>query len=96
MCLLCNGCDALHGDIARERGMKEAKFNDKLGAMAGCTVQLLLNTILDHEKENKHGICGDAWFGSVNTANEFGICGHEGVFQVKQYHNLFPKEFIEE
>jgi hypothetical protein len=22
--------------------------------------------------------------------------GHEGVFQVKQYHNLFPKDFIED
>jgi hypothetical protein len=34
-------------------------------------------------------------FGSIHTANEVGLCGHEGIFQVKQYHSLFPKEFME-
>jgi hypothetical protein len=55
-----------------------------------------LNSIPVERQGEKHGIRGDAWFGSVNTANEVGIRGHEGVFQVKQYHNLFPKDFIEE
>jgi hypothetical protein len=67
-----------------------------MGATAGCTIRLLLNSIPQEEQGAKHGIWGDAWFGSVNTANEVGIRGHEGVFQVKQYHALFPKEFIED
>jgi hypothetical protein len=74
----------------RKEGMKQAKFNDKLG------LRLLLNTIPLEEQGTKHGVRGDARFGSVKSANEVGICGHECVFQVKQYHSLFPKEFIEE
>ena len=79
-----------------KEGMKSAKFNDTMGATTGCTIRLLLNTIPPDQQGSKHGIRGDAWFGSVNTANEVGIRGHNGVFQVKQYHSLFPKEFIEE
>ena len=75
--------------------MKSAQFNNTMGATAGCTIRLLLKSIPQGEQD-KHGIRGDAWFGSVNTANEVAIRGHEGVFQVKQYHNLFPKEFIED
>jgi hypothetical protein len=86
-----------HMEIQRgKEGMKTAKFNATMGATAGCTTRLLLNSIPQEEQRAKHGIRGDAWFGSVNTANEVGIRGHEGVFQVKQYHNLFPKEFIED
>jgi hypothetical protein len=86
-----------HIDIQRRKeGMKQAKFNDKLGATAGCTLRLLLNTIPLEEQGTKHRVRGDARFGSVRSANEVGICGHECVFQVKQYHSLFPKEFIEE
>jgi hypothetical protein len=49
------------------------------------------------EKEGvKHGIRGDAWFGSVRTANEVALRGHDGVFQIKQYHASFPKDFIQE
>jgi hypothetical protein len=85
-----------HMEIQRgKEGMKDAKFNSAMGATAGCTIRLLLNSIPQDEQDLKHGIRGDAWFGSVNTANEVGIRGHEGVFQVKQYHNLFPKVFIE-
>jgi hypothetical protein len=76
--------------------MKAANFNNTMGATAGCTNRLLLNSIPVEHQGEKHGIRRDAWFGSVNTANEVGILGHEGVFQVKQYHNLFPKDFIEE
>jgi hypothetical protein len=57
----------------------------------------LLNTILQQQQIGScHGIRGDAGFGSVKTANKVGLHGHEGVFQVKQYHSLFPKNFIEE
>jgi hypothetical protein len=79
-----------------KEGMKSAKFNSTIGATAGCTLRLLLNTIPEEDRGTKYGIRGDAWFGSVNTANEVGLRGHEGVFQVKQYHTLFPKDFIEE
>jgi hypothetical protein len=79
-----------------KEGMKSAKFNDTMGATTDCTVRLLLNTIPPEQQGSKHGIRGDAWFGSVNTANEVGIHGYDGVFQVKQYHSLFPKDFIEE
>jgi hypothetical protein len=44
----------------------------------------------------KHGVRGDAWFGSVRAANEIALRGHDGVFQIKLYHSLFPKEYIEE
>jgi hypothetical protein len=76
--------------------MKTATFNNTIGATAGCTLQLLLNSIPVDQQEAKHRVRGDAWFGSVNTANKVGIRGHEGVFQVKQFHTLFPKEYIEE
>jgi hypothetical protein len=79
-----------------KEGMKTAKFNNTIGATAGCTLRLLLNSIPVDQQGAKHGVRGDAWFGSVNTANEVIIRGHEGVFQVKQFHTLFPKEYIEE
>ena len=71
------------------------QFNNEVGATAGCTLRLLLGTIPQEERQTKHGIRGDAWFGSIKTANEIGIRGHEAVLQVKQYHSLFPKDFIE-
>ena len=75
--------------------MKTMQFNNEVGATAGCTLRLLLDTIPQEERQTKHGIRGDAWFGSIKTANEIGIRGHEAVLQVKQYHSLFPKDFIE-
>jgi hypothetical protein len=68
-----------------------------MGATSGCTLQLLLNSIPQEQQiASSYGIQGNAWFGSVKTANEVALRGHEGVFQIKQYHNLFPKDFIEE
>jgi hypothetical protein len=76
-------------------GMKSQQFNQQVGATTGCTLRLLLDTIPQDLKTCKHGVRGDAWFGSIRTANEIGLRGHEAVLQVKQYHSLFPKEFIE-
>jgi len=76
--------------------MKNAQFNAAVGSTTGCTLRLLLNSITQDEQELKHCIQDDAWFGSVCTANEVGVHGHEGGFQVKQYASLFPKAFIEE
>ncbi len=76
--------------------MKTKQFNKEVGATTGCTLRLLLNTIPPQSATIKHGVRGDAWFGSVRTANEVGLRGHEGVFQVKQYHSCFPKDFIED
>jgi hypothetical protein len=79
---------------AWERGYEKAQFSSKVGATSGCTLRLLLNSIAEEDNGLKHCIQGDAWFGSVRNANEVGLRGHEGIFQVKQYHSLFPKEFI--
>ncbi len=76
-----------------KEGMKEKKDNKDLGATTGCTLRLLEATIPEGNNES-HGIRGDAWFGSVRTASEVGFRGHEGVFQVKQYAALYPKDFI--
>jgi hypothetical protein len=34
--------------------------------------------------------------GNIKTASKVSRCDHEGIFQVKQYHSLFLKAFIEE
>ena len=52
-----------------KEGMKSAQFNNTMGATAGCTVRLLLSSIPPGDQD-KYGIQGDAWFGSINTANE--------------------------
>jgi hypothetical protein len=77
-----------------KEGMKDKKYNRELGATTGCTLRLLEDTIPDYDNDQAHGIRGDAWFGSVRTASEVGSRGHEGVFQVKQYSALYPKDFI--
>ncbi len=51
---------------------KSQQFNQQVGATAGCTLRLLLDTICQDLKTYKHGVRGDAWFGSIKTANE--IC----------------------
>lgn len=79
-----------------KEGMKNSQFNAQVGATTGCTLRLLLNTLPPEQQGIKHGIRGDAWFGSVRTATEVGLHGHEGVFQIKQYASLYPKSFIEE
>jgi hypothetical protein len=76
--------------------MKSQKFNKEIGATAGCTLQLLLNTTPQEKEGLRHDIRGDAWFGCVRTANEVALRGHNGVFHIKQYHASFPKDYIEE
>ncbi len=76
--------------------MKSQQFNQQVGATTGCTLRLLLGTIPQGMEGVRHGVRGDAWFGSVRTANEVALRGHEGVFQIKQYHSLFPKQYIED
>ena len=72
------------------------QFNNAIGATAGCTLRSLLGTIFFKILKKKFGIRGDAWFDSVRAANEVGLRGHEGVFQIKTYHASYPKEFVEE
>jgi len=79
-----------------KEGMKSQKFNKEIGATAGCTLQLLLNTTPQEKEGVRHCIRVDAWFGSFHTANEVALMGHDGIFQIKQYHALFPKDYIEE
>jgi hypothetical protein len=63
-------------------GMKSKRFNQEVGATAGCTLRLLLEAI-PIESDRSHGICADAWFGSIRTASEGSRHGHKGMFQVK-------------
>jgi len=79
-----------------KEGMKTATFNAAVGATAGCTLRLLLDSIPEDDKGKKHGIRGDAWFGSVRAASEIARRGHKAVFQIKQNHSLYTKAFIEE
>jgi hypothetical protein len=46
-------------------GMKTQKFYSDVGATAGCTLRLLLETIPCEKQGIKHGIHNDAWFGSI-------------------------------
>jgi hypothetical protein len=75
--------------------MKCQQFNQQVGATAGCTLRLLLDTIPQDLRTCKHRVRGDDWFGSISTANAVGLRVNEAVLQVKQYHSLFVKEFIE-
>ncbi len=43
-----------------KEGMKTATFNNTIGATAGCTLGLLLNSIPVDQQEAKHGVRGDA------------------------------------
>jgi hypothetical protein len=52
-----------------KEGIKNAQFNAAVGLTTGCTLSLLLNSITQEEQGLKHCIQGDAWFGSVHTAN---------------------------
>jgi len=85
-----------HLEIQRgKEGMKNSQFNAQVGATTGCTLRLLLNTILPPEQQGtKHGIRADAWFGSVRTATEVGLHGHNGVFQIKQYASLYQRNSL--
>jgi hypothetical protein len=76
-------------------GMKSQQFNQQVGANVDCALRLLLDTIPQDMKTSKHGVRGDSWFGGIKTANEICLRGHKAVLQFKQYHSLFPKEFIE-
>jgi hypothetical protein len=56
---------------------------------------LLIDTIPEDLSTLKHGVRRDAWFGSIQTDNQVGIKGYECVLQIKKYHSLFSKEYIE-
>lgn len=58
-------------------------------------LRLLLDAIPGDMKNTRPGVRGDAWLGSIWTANEVCLRGLEGVFQIKQCHSLFQKEHIE-
>ncbi len=62
-----------------KEGMKPQKFNKEIGATAGCTLRLLINAIPPPMAGVKHSIREDEWFGSVRTANEVALRGHEAV-----------------
>jgi hypothetical protein len=45
--------------------MKNTKCNAQVGATVGCTLRLLLYSIPPEQQGIEHGICADAWFGSI-------------------------------
>ena len=79
-----------------KQGMMDKKYNMTIGATAGCTLRLAEDTIAEDDIGMTHGIRADAWFGSVKTASELAIRGFECVLQIKQYHSLFPKDYIDD
>ncbi len=76
--------------------MADKRYNSMIGATAGCTLRLTEETIAEDYENERHVVHGDAWFGSIKTASELAIQGFECMLQVKQYHALYPKDFIEE
>ncbi len=74
--------------------MKNHTHNAAMGATAGCTLRLLEEYMLGDPLE-RHGIKGDAWFGTVSTAMEIGECGEQAVLQVKVNKGLYPKDLID-
>ena len=86
----------MHLEIQRgKEGMKGAKYNDSIGATAGCTLRCM-EACATAEGQQCTGIKGDAWFGSVSCAAELSVRGYEGVFQVKTNSGFYPKAFIAE
>ncbi len=81
----------------RKEGMKTMKHNHRIGATSGCTLRVMEGAV--GENHHFHGIIGDAWFSSTWTISELSKAGFEGIFQIKQYAALFPKnpkKYIEE
>jgi hypothetical protein len=74
-----------------KEGMKNAQFNSEVGATSSCTLRLLLNSIAEEDNRLKHCIQGDAWFGSICTANEVGLHGHEGIFKSNNITAFSPR-----
>ena len=70
-------------------GMKDQLHHRALGATAGCTVRM------SERCAQVKGVKADAWFGSVLTCIELVTRGYEGIFQVKQNHGQYPKDYIE-
>jgi hypothetical protein len=53
-----------------KEGMKDCMFNSSVSATAHCMLRLLLESIPQEDHLKKHGVCGDAWFGSDWCASE--------------------------
>ena len=82
-------------EIQRGRhGMPLLEHWQELGATAACTLRLGLMHLKTHQ--DRAGIKGDAWFGSVKACLALYARGIESVFQVKTNHKLFPKQFIDD
>jgi hypothetical protein len=58
----------------------------------GCIIRLCLDTIPYDTYTSRKGIREDYWFGSINTANENGLRGHEGL-KITQHHSFSQREY---
>ncbi len=73
----------------RKEGMKTKQFNKEVGATTGCTLRLILNKILPQLATVKHGVHGDAWFGTK--------WDYKAMKASSKLNNIiFLKDFIEE
>jgi hypothetical protein len=66
--------------------MKSQNFKQLAEATTSCTPRLLLDTTPQDLKTSKHGVRGNAWFGSIRIANEMGHRSLETILQVNQNH----------
>jgi hypothetical protein len=74
--------------------MKAAEFNNTIGATTDCTVRLLLNIIPVEQQGAKHGVRGDTWFGSINTANKVGSKGLKESSKLSSFTPYFLKNTL--
>ncbi len=75
--------------------MPDQPHHRELGATASCSLRLAKARLVCGD-EQRCGIKGDSWFGSVKACLEILNYGVESVVQIKTGHKMHPKKFIEE
>ncbi len=75
--------------------MPDQPHHRELGATASCSLRLAKARLACRDQQ-RCGIKGDSWFGSVKACLALLNHGVESVFQIKTGHKLYPKKFIEE
>ncbi len=75
--------------------MPDQPYHRELGATASCSLRLAKAHLACRDQQ-RCGIKGDSWFGSVKACLALLNHGVESVFQIKTSHKMYPKKFIEE
>ena len=83
-------------EIQRGKGqMNNHKHFREIGATASCALRLAEGG--SHKKPSDKVVeivLGDSWFGSVKAAVAHAQGGFDCIFQIKQNHSLYPKQYI--